>query len=189
MPNHVTLVLVLAAMAGLSARNVAAQPALVVLVRHAERDTAPAGDPGITTVGQQRARDLAAVLADTRVSVVVTTQFRRTQATAAPLLEKTGARSVVVRTGGPAAGHADSVAAVVRALPPGEAVLVVGHSNTIPPIIAALGGPRFPDLCDGQYSNLFVLVFSGTAQPRLIRSTFGVPDAPDAGACRTMRQP
>ena len=53
--------------------------------------------------------------------------------------------------------HASAVADAVRAHA-GRTVLVVGHSNTIPAIIAALGGPKLPDICDTQYSNLFVLV-------------------------------
>jgi hypothetical protein len=68
-------------------------------------------------------------------------------------------------------------------------VLVVGHSNTIPGIIAALGGPRMPDLCDGQYASLFVLNMQTTAAPKLIRATYGAADVPGSDACsRTMRQ-
>ena len=166
----------------------AAQPSVVILVRHAERATTPAADPGLTTEGTQRARDLATVLAGTHVDVIVTTQFKRTQLTAAPVAEKSGARSIIVPTGERRA-HADSVAAAVRGVAAGEAVLVVGHSNTIPAIIAALGGPQLPDLCDAQYSNLFVLVYAGTAPPRFIQSGYGVADAPDAASCRDPKKP
>lgn len=40
----------------------------------------------------------------------------------------------------------------------GRTVLMVGHGNTIPAIITALGGPKLADLCDAQYSMLFTLV-------------------------------
>jgi hypothetical protein len=61
-------------------------------------------------------------------------------------------------------------------------VLVVGHSNTIPSIITALGGPKMADLCDDQYSMFFTLVI-GVGPPRLIRGTFGAPSPPGAENC------
>lgn len=173
----------------LAADALLAQPSTVILVRHAEKSTTPANDPDLSPAGVQRARDLAAVLADARVNAVVTTQFQRTQLTAAPLAQASGLTPTVVRAGG-GGSHPDSVAAAVRRRPAGDVVLVVGHSNTIPAIIAALGGPKLPDLCDAQYATLFVLELGGTGPPRLIKSRYGAPDAPDADACsRTMKQP
>ena len=170
------------------AGSVQAQPSTVILVRHAEKATTPGNDPELSAIGMQRARDLAATLADAHVGSVITTQFQRTALTAAPLMQSGSLTPIVVRAGG--AGHPDSVAAAVRRRPAGEVVLVVGHSNTIPAIIAALGGPKLPDLCDGQYASLFVVELSGTAPARLIRSHYGVADAADADACsRTMPKP
>lgn len=166
-----------------------AQPSTVILVRHAEKGTTPANDPDLTPVGMQRALDLAAVLSDARVGSVVTTHLQRTQLTAAPLVKAAGLTPIVVRAGG-GGSHADSVAAQVRRRPAGEVVLVVGHSNTIPAIIVALGGPKLPDLCDAQHSMLFVLELGGPGSPRLIKSRYGAADPPDADGCtRTMKQP
>src|SRR5687767_2263889 len=171
------------------APSAVAQPSTVILVRHAERAAAPANDPVLTDAGSQRAKDLAEALAGAKVTSVVTTQLQRTQLTAKPLMETTGLTPIVVRAGGGASGHADSVAATVMRRPAGDVVLVVGHSNTIPAIIAALGGPKMPDLCDGQYSNLFVLEYSAGAAPRLIKAKYGAADAADSDACaRPMRQ-
>ena len=67
-------------------------------------------------------------------------------------------------------------------------MLVVEHSNTVPAVIAALGGPALHDLCDGQYASLFVLVLPADGgAARLVRATYGAADAPDAGACAAMR--
>jgi broad specificity phosphatase PhoE len=165
----------------------AAQPSTVIIVRHAERAAEPAGDPSLTEAGTQRAKDLAATLGAAKVTSVITTHLQRTQLTARPLMDATGLSPIVVRAGG--AGHADSVAAAVLRRPPGEVVLVVGHSNTVPGIIAALGGPRMPDLCDGQYSNLFILEYGADrTAPRFIRAKYGAADAADSDACnRSMR--
>lgn len=163
------------------ASAVLAQPSTVILVRHAERATEPRADPLLTPEGQQRARDLAAALADANISAIITTHLQRTQLTAKPLGDAIGQAPILVRAGGPA--HADSVAAAVMRRPAGAVVLVVGHSNTVPAIIAALGGPKMPDLCDAQYSNLYVLELKPGSAARLIRAKYGAPDAPDNDAC------
>jgi len=56
----------------------------------------------------------------------------------------------------------------------------VGHSNTVPAIIEALGGPRMPDICESVYANLFILV-PGAGEARLVRSRYGAAD-PEPGA-------
>jgi broad specificity phosphatase PhoE len=163
-----------------------AQPSTVILVRHAERGTEPANDPVITEAGAQRAIALKEVLRGARVTSVITTHLQRTQLTAKPLMEAVGLTPIVVRAGG--AGHVDSVAAAVRRRPAGDVVLVVGHSNTIPAIVGALGGPKLQDLCDSQYSMLYILEFPpGGGAPRFIEAHYGAADAPEAGNCRAMR--
>lgn len=181
--NRSLLVVVLSALA---ASPTVAQPSTVILVRHAERAAEPRADPLLTPEGQQRALDLAAALAGANVSAIITTHLQRTQLTAKPLGDAIALSPIVVRAGGPA--HADSVAAAVMRRPAGEVVLVVGHSNTVPAIIAALGGPKMPDLCEGQYSNIYILELQAGRAPRLIKAKYGAPDAADSDACsRSMR--
>ena len=172
----------------LAASVAAAQPSTVIVVRHAQRGTAPANDPVLTAAGTARAEALKAVLADAGVSAVITTHLQRTQLTAKPLADSLGVPLTIVRAGSPLQAHLDSVAAAVKRQPSGSVVLVVGHSNTVPGIIAALGGPRMPDLCDSQYASLFVVVMSDSGSPGLIRAAFGEPDTPDQG-CAGMRRP
>jgi broad specificity phosphatase PhoE len=164
-----------------------AQPSTVILVRHGERAAEPTNDPVLTDAGGQRALALKEVLRGAGVTAVVTTHLQRTQLTARPLVESLGVTPIVVRAGG--TGHVDSVAAAVRRRPAGEVVLVVGHSNTIPAIVGALGGPKLPDLCDGQYSMLYVLEFPpGGGAPRFIEARYGAADSPDAANCaRSMK--
>ena len=148
------------------------------------RPLAPPSDPALSAAGQQRARDLAHALADAKVGMIVTTQFERTKATAKPLADSLHATPVIVATGA-MKEHIDAVAAKIKSAPKGSTVLVVGHSNTVPLIIAALGGPKMPDLCDAEYSNLFVLEMGEPS--RLIRGHFGAADASDAASCRMTR--
>ncbi|HKC82196.1 MAG TPA: hypothetical protein VKB91_13450, partial [Gemmatimonadaceae bacterium] len=39
----------------------------------------------------------------------------------------------------------------------GEKVLIVGHSNTVPQLISAAGGPSIPDIAADEFDNLFVV--------------------------------
>ena len=145
---------------------------LTLLVRHAEKATEPADDPPLTAAGVERARALAAALRDAGVTAIITTQLGRTRATAQPLATARGlAPEVVSVRRGEVDAHAKAVAAAVRRHV-GGVVLVVGHSNTVPAIIAALGGPRLPDICESVYANLFVLV-PGPGEARLVRSRYG----------------
>jgi broad specificity phosphatase PhoE len=169
--------------AGPLASELAAQDRTVILVRHAEK-SAPEGDPPLSPAGEARAEALARTLAAARIEAVVATQYRRTQATAAPAAKAAGVTPVIVPTGRSVPVHADSVAAAVRRQRPGAAVLVVGHSNTIPTIVGALGGPALPpDLCDAEYATLFVLVVPDTGRARLVRASYGAPDPAGATSC------
>jgi broad specificity phosphatase PhoE len=162
--------------AAASAQSASPQaPTVVIVVRHAER--APgSGDPPISDVGQQRAATLAAI---------VTTQLQRTRQTAAPLAEAQKITPVVVPTQADIAKHATEVAAAVRQQV-GKTVLVVGHSNTVPAIVAALGGPKLPDLCEPEYDSIVTLVLEAGGSVRTVRTRFGAPTPVDA-SCASMR--
>jgi len=168
----------------------AAAPALpvpatvVLLVRHAER--APgSGDVPISDVGRTRSLALAELGKVAGVSVIITTQLQRTRQTAAPLAEALGITPVVVNTQSDVGKHATDVASVVRQHP-GKTMLVVGHSNTVPAIAAALGGPKFPDLCEPEYDALITMVLDAEGGVRTVWTRFGAASPVDA-ACASMR--
>ena len=168
-----------------SAHSVFAQASTVVIVvRHAER--APgAGDPPISDAGQARAAALAEIGKLTGVAAIVTTQLQRTRQTAAPLAEALKITPVVVPTQQDVAKHAAEVAAAVRQQA-GKTVLVVGHSNTVPAIVAALGGPKLPDLCEPEYDNLITLILDAGGTVRIVKTRYGTPTPVDA-SCAAMR--
>ena len=179
--------LVLASVLLAAGQPASAPPATVVIVvRHAER--APGqGDPPISEAGQARARALAEIGKAAGVSAVITTQLQRSRQTAQPLFEALGIMPVVVTTQSDVAKHAADVAAAVRQFT-GKTVLVVGHSNTVPAIVAALGGPRYADLCEPEYDTIITLVLDaeGGGGARAVRSRFGAATPVDA-SCASMR--
>jgi broad specificity phosphatase PhoE len=152
---------------------------VVVLVRHAEKAPVEGNDPPLSEAGEARARTLAETLRGVRFDAVIATERQRTQATARPLAQVQGLTPEVIALSGP---HVETVAAAVRRHA-GHTVLVVGHSNTVPRIIHALGGPQMRDLCEPEFSHLYVLVLKDGAAPRLQERSYGAADPPGAGEC------
>lgn len=127
----------------------AAMPDVVYVMRHLERD--PGGDPDLNAAGRQNAGRLATWFRRDRPAAIFVTQFRRAQQTAAPLAAKAGIKPVVYDANAPQ----QMLAAVRAAKAP---VLIVGHSNTVPALIEALGGPKAGgDLSDADYGRIFKL--------------------------------
>jgi broad specificity phosphatase PhoE len=164
--------------AGCSRTGAPERPAtepVVFLVRHAEKAAHPVDDPSLTPAGAERAQALAAALRDAGITAVITTQLRRSIETAEPLAAARGLTPEVVPVErGKTDAHIGAVAAAVRRHA-GGVVLVVGHSNTVTPILGALGGPALPELPDSAYGNLYLLV-PGDDAPRLVHLHYGAPD-------------
>ncbi len=160
-----------------------APPAAVILVRHAEKAAEPSGDQALSQAGRARAAALADALRDSGVTAIVTSQFARTQETARPLAAALSVKPEIVPVASAdVPAHVAAVVAAVRRHP-GEIVLVVGHSNTLPAIAAALSGTKQPDICESQYASLFILVPAG-ATMRIVRSRYGDPDPSPGPECR-----
>lgn len=165
----------------LLAANLPAQAARVILVRHAEK-VDDSRDPELSAAGKARAMALVTALDTVQVDAVLVSQFRRTAMTAAPVAARHRLEPEIVRVRGNAAEYGAAVAARIRELPRGSTVLVVGHSNTLAPTIAALGGPAIADLCDGEYARLFVLDLRGRT-PALSASSYGALPEGSAATC------
>ena len=144
-----------------------------MVVRHAEDGTGDPDDPDLTEAGQERAEALARVFAHTDVAAIYSTQFNRTQQTVAPLSDAQGVPiTTLTVTGENFNTHADSLAARIRRDHAGRTVVVSGHSNTVPLIVAALGGPDLDNLNEDAFGDLFTVVTDG-ARARLYQARFG----------------
>ncbi|CAN5765399.1 hypothetical protein BH23GEM9_BH23GEM9_35630 [soil metagenome] len=152
--------------------TVNAQTTTVIITRHAEKVDESA-DPLLSAAGAERATALRGALADAGVQAIYTTQYHRTRDTAAPLAQSLGIEPIILGTvaGTPTAEHARRIAESVLTTNAGRVVLVVGHSNTLPAIISALGGPDIGAIGDDEYGNLFVLQISERGA-HLIRSRY-----------------
>ena len=161
-------------------------PTTVILVRHAEKASAPADDPPLDSIGMQRARVLLDVVRDANVTAVYVTPFARTRLTADPVAEALGLTPIVVPTSGGGAVHVATVADRVKAEQRGRTTLVVGHSNTIPAIVRALGGSAPAELADHQYDDLFIVTILPSGEVATVRARYGPPN-PAPGTTPAMR--
>ena len=138
----------------------------IYLVRHAEQ-VQSADDPPLTEAGQQRARALASFLRDAGITAVYSSQAQRTRQTAQPMAGALGVQVQQV----PRENTAELIARVRKEEPRGR-VLVVGHSETVPQILKALGHPEELTIDRTDYDNVFVVVPNGTAPPTVLRQRF-----------------
>jgi broad specificity phosphatase PhoE len=148
---------------GLFAASAAAQ-STVFIVCHAEKAEGSGNDPDLSQVGQARAESLANMLKEVGITSIYATEFKRTQETAAPLAKAIGVEIVKL----PGKSTAELVTKL-EDLKGGNA-LVVGHSNTIPLLIKALGVDTPINISDNDYDNLFVVTLD--KKPRLLRLRF-----------------
>ncbi|MGJ7918795.1 SixA phosphatase family protein [Massilia sp. LXY-6] len=138
----------------------AAEPSAIYLVRHAEK-AAEGKDPDLTPQGQTRAQHIAAMLHRAGITAIFSTPTARTRQTAAPLAQRTG---LTVQLYDPRAPRV--LVEKVRAL--SGAVVVVGHSNTLPELVKLFGGAPGSEILDDEFDRLYQLLPGADGQVRTI---------------------
>jgi phosphohistidine phosphatase SixA len=133
---------------------------VIFIVRHAEKASTGGDDPDLSLQGQKRADALAHILKDSQVTSVFVTELKRTQETAAPTARAAHLTYMVIP-----ANDTDALVEKLRALN-GNA-LVVGHGNTIPKLLKALGITTPVSIPDDDYTEVFA-VLPGN-EPQLLR--------------------
>ncbi|QDX24904.1 histidine phosphatase family protein [Sphingomonas suaedae] len=141
------LILALACLAGPALAGTA--PQTIHVVRHFDT---PAGekDPDLLPQGVARAEALGRWFRGKRLCAILVSDYKRTRQTAAPLA---AGRSIAVQTYDPR----DTPGVVARARASACPVLIVGHSNTVPDIVAQLGGTRPADLAHEDFGDIWTI--------------------------------
>ncbi|HKK26856.1 MAG TPA: histidine phosphatase family protein [Gemmatimonadota bacterium] len=124
---------------------------VVFLVRHAEKADDASADPDLTPAGRARAERLARVLSDVGLTAVYSTDYARTRETAGPTAEEAGLGVHLYDPDAPG-----ELAARLRSAP--GRYLVVGHGNTVPGLVRALGGRADGELGEAEYDRLYVVL-------------------------------
>jgi broad specificity phosphatase PhoE len=139
----------------------------IIVVRHAER--AGKAD-SLSAAGVARARELARVLGFADVTAIYHSDTKRTRDTAWPLAAARGITPEEYP-----AKDAPALIERIFAAHEGGTVLVVGHSNTVPMIVSAAGGPALADLAEDAYDGLYVVTVAPCREgpARLVTLRFG----------------
>ena len=147
----------------------------IIFVRHAEKAAEPAGDPHLSPAGQRRVAELTRQMVDADVvagiDAVYSTPYNRTQETVRPLAD---ALNLPINT----YDAADTEAVLEKILREhkGKIILVAGHSNTVPVLIANLGASkRVPEIHEDEYDNIYIVSIPWFGKTKTIRMRFGEP--------------
>jgi broad specificity phosphatase PhoE len=158
---------------GVRANN---QPEMtVILVRHAEKKIVPPEnkDPDLSPAGVARAEELARMFADSGIAAIYATQYKRTQQTVKPLADKLGLPVVKLE-----AKKTEELVRQICSRNAGQVIFIAGHNNTIPEIIAALGGPQLPIIPETEYDNLYILTVHSDGSAKLLKMKYGSSISP-----------
>jgi broad specificity phosphatase PhoE len=163
---------IVAAAAFLACAPDAQDQTTVLVVRHSEK-VSEESDAVLSELGWKRADDLLRVTADAGVTVLYASQYARARQTLEPIADRLGLEILVHD-----AADSEGLAKRIQADHAGEVVLVSGHSNTVPAIVAALGAPEPAAIEDWDYDDLFVVTVGAGKEPKAIHANYGAPSAP-----------
>jgi len=154
--------------------SVAAAQRAVFVVRHAEKASEGSEkEIPLSAAGQQRAARLAQLLRSAGVTAVYATDTVRARETGAPLARETNVAVKLYETRD-AKGNmtAEPLVARLKADEKDGVVLVVGHSNTVPDVIAAYGAKELVRIGPDDYGDLFLVVPQPSGLPVVLRLKF-----------------
>jgi phosphohistidine phosphatase SixA len=144
----------------------------IVVIRHAEKALDSVADPPLTEAGEARAALLARMFGDVKspghIDAIYTSPALRNRLTAAPLAARLGLTPVVAPAGDP-----KSLARRILHEHEGGRILVIGHIDTVPPIVAALSGAKnIPAIGEQEYGTMYIVTVPRIGYANLLRLTY-----------------
>ncbi len=150
----------------------AANTTTIIVIRHAEKAATGSQDPPLSPAGEARAALLAHLYAKAapaeRISAIYVSPLTRNRMTAAPLAAMLGLAPVEIEPDNPGA-------LARRALRehPGGRVLIVGHSDTVPAIVAALSAEQgIAPIGDSEYDRMYIVTVPGIGRANVLRLSY-----------------
>ncbi len=157
---------------GLLALLTSCSTTTVYLARHAEK-VDESDSTNLSTTGKMRAVALADTLANSHVDMILTTPYRRTRQTAAPLAERLHL-PIEIYPASPISFGVDRMNHIRN-----KTVLVVGHSNTVLELARGLGAaPTLTAIKGTDFDNLLQVRIRRTPFRRSVQlreTTYGQP--------------
>jgi len=152
----------------------------MIFVRHAEQTNHDAADPPLSEAGERRVAELTRQLVDADVvagiDAIYSTPYKRSIETVQPLADRLGLPVNVYD-----ADDTENVLETILKAHKGKIILVVGHSNTIPVLIANLGASKkVPPIAKHEFDNIYIISIPWFGKTKTIRLRYGEPYVADA---------
>jgi broad specificity phosphatase PhoE len=154
----------------------------IIFVRHAEQTNHDEANPPLSDAGERRVAELTRQLVDADVvagiDAIYSTFYKRSVETAQPLADRL---NIPVMTYD--ADDTEQVLETILKAHKGEIILVVGHSNTVPVLIANLGASKkVPPIERDEFDNIYIISIPWFGKTKTIRLRYGDPYVPDSAA-------
>ena len=152
----------------------------IIFVRHAEKEITNDDDPALTDEGKRRVFELTRQLKDADVvagiDAIYSTPFKRNMQTAGSL-----ASALNLKIHNYEKDNYEQVLNEIQDKHKGKIILVVGHSDTLPGLMAELGASKkVPVIADNEYDNIYIVSIPWFGKTKTIRLRYGEPYDPDS---------
>jgi broad specificity phosphatase PhoE len=152
----------------------------IIFFRHAEQTSHDEADPPLSEAGQRRVAELTRQLVDADVvagiDAIYSTPYIRSLETARPLADQ-----LDLPINSYAADDTEQVLETILKNHKGKIILVIGHSNTLPVLIANLGASKkVPAIAQNEFDNIYIISIPWFGKTKTIRLRIGEPFVADA---------
>ena len=154
----------------------------IIFFRHAEQTSHDEADPPLSEAGQRRVAELTRQFVDADVvagiDAIYSTPYIRSLDTVRPLADQL---DIPINTY--AADDTEEVLNTILKNHKGKIILVIGHSNTLPVLIANLGASKnVPAIAQNEFDNIYIISIPWFGKTKTIRLRIGEPFVVDAPA-------
>jgi 2,3-bisphosphoglycerate-dependent phosphoglycerate mutase len=147
----------------------AEEPTTVVIIRHADRD---GSKDALSEPGLNRAKRVWEIFESNPPVIVFHTSEHRSKQTAQPAAKRFGVPMVQYPYAPRDVAAATAFAQVVLSQCSGNTLLVVGHSDTLEPLLSAFGKVHITP-ATGAYDRVYRLSISASGSSTLVVTTYG----------------
>ncbi len=152
----------------------------IIFFRHAEQTSHDEADPPLSEAGQRRVAELTRQLVDADVvagiDAIYSTPYIRSLETARPLADR-----LDLPINSYAVDDTEEILDTILKNHKGKIILVIGHSNTLPVLIANLGASKkVPVIAQNEFDNIYIISIPWFGKTKTIRLRIGEPYVADA---------
>ncbi|HEY2534772.1 MAG TPA: histidine phosphatase family protein [Xanthobacteraceae bacterium] len=144
----------------------------VIVIRHAEKESVSAPDPPLSAAGEARAALLERMFGQPkgvgRIDAIYVSPALRNRLTAAPLAAQLGIVPIVAPADDPKA-----LAHRILRDNSGQRVMVIGHTNTVPEIVAALSGRSdIAQIDEKEFGTMYIVTVPRIGHANVLRLSY-----------------